>query len=67
MTAMADAPTVSVRHLAKRYGGVVALDDMNLEVKRGAIHAIVGENGAGKSTLMKALAASSDRMAAQSF
>jgi ribose transport system ATP-binding protein len=56
MTAMADAPTVSVRHLAKRYGGVVALDDMNLEVKRGAIHAIVGENGAGKSTLMKALA-----------
>src|SRR5450755_1064502 len=56
MTAMADAPMISVRHLAKRYGGVVALDDMNLEVRRGAIHAVVGENGAGKSTLMKALA-----------
>src|ERR1700688_3582548 len=52
----ADAPMISVRHLAKRYGGVIALDDMNLQVERGAIHAIVGENGAGKSTLMKALA-----------
>jgi ABC-type sugar transport system ATPase subunit len=47
---------ISVRHLAKRYGGVIALDDMNLTVNRGTIHAIVGENGAGKSTLMKALA-----------
>ena len=51
-----DAPLIDVRGLAKRYGGVVALDDMNLEVQRGDIHAIVGENGAGKSTLMKALA-----------
>jgi ribose transport system ATP-binding protein len=50
------ANLISVRHLAKRYGGVIALDDMNLAVKRGTIHAIVGENGAGKSTLMKALA-----------
>src|SRR5260370_16050340 len=53
---MAEPPMIAVRHLAKRYGGVVALDDMNLEVRRGEIHAIVGENGAGKSTLMKALA-----------
>ena len=49
-------PVVSVRHLAKRYGGVVAMADVNLEVERGTIHALVGENGAGKSTLMKALA-----------
>ncbi len=50
------APLVRVRDLVKRYGGVVALDRMNLEVQRGALHAIVGENGAGKSTLMKILA-----------
>ena len=53
---MAATPILSVRNLAKRYGGVTALKDMNLRVERGAIHAVVGENGAGKSTLMKALA-----------
>src|SRR5271154_5539982 len=53
---MPETPILSVRNLAKRYGGVVALSDMNLRVERGAIHAVVGENGAGKSTLMKALA-----------
>ncbi len=49
-------PMISVSKLAKRYGGVVALDDMNLSVEAGTIHAVVGENGAGKSTLMKVLA-----------
>jgi ribose transport system ATP-binding protein len=53
---MPDAPLLSVRHLTKHYGGVIALADMNLEVERGTIHAVVGENGAGKSTLMKVLA-----------
>jgi ribose transport system ATP-binding protein len=47
---------VEVDGLNKRYGGVVALDEMNLTVHRGTIHAIVGENGAGKSSLMKILA-----------
>ncbi len=47
---------VSVRDLVKRYGGVVALDRMRLEVEAGDVHAVVGENGAGKSTLMKILA-----------
>ena len=47
---------VSVRDLGKRYGGVVALEGMSLDVRRGQIHAVVGENGAGKSTLMKILA-----------
>ncbi len=51
-----ETPLVSVKNLVKRYGGVVALDSMNLEVQRGTVHAVVGENGAGKSTLMKALA-----------
>ena len=49
-------PLVRVRDLVKRYGGVVALDRMNIEVERGTVHAVVGENGAGKSTLMKVLA-----------
>jgi ABC-type sugar transport system ATPase subunit len=47
---------IEVRDLTKRYGGVVALADMNLTVERGTVHAVVGENGAGKSTLMKILA-----------
>ena len=53
---MVDTPLIRVRDLVKRYGGVIALDSMNLEVQRGTVHAIVGENGAGKSTLMKVLA-----------
>ncbi len=52
---MDDTPLVAVRGLRKRYGGVVAVDNMNLIVRRGDVHAVVGENGAGKSTLMKAL------------
>ncbi len=53
---MADTALIEVRALAKRYGGVVALENMNLLVQAGTIHAVVGENGAGKSTLMKVLA-----------
>ena len=38
---MPEPPMISVRNLAKRYGGVVALDDMNLTVEQGTIHAVV--------------------------
>jgi simple sugar transport system ATP-binding protein len=52
----ASAPvTVRLRGIGKRFPGVIANDDINIDVRRGTIHAIVGENGAGKSTLMKIL------------
>jgi general nucleoside transport system ATP-binding protein len=46
---------IELRDIVKRFPGVVANDGVNLSVRPGTIHAIVGENGAGKSTLMKTL------------
>ncbi|MCW5222390.1 sugar ABC transporter ATP-binding protein [Verminephrobacter aporrectodeae subsp. tuberculatae] len=46
---------LEMRDIRKTFSGVVALDKVNLRVRAGEIHAIVGENGAGKSTLMKVL------------
>ncbi len=54
MEAPADA-AVELRGITKRFPGVVANRDINIVVRRGQVHAIVGENGAGKSTLMKIL------------
>lgn len=53
---MSDSPILFVRNVARRFGGTVVLEDMNLMIERGSIHALVGESGAGKSTLTKVLA-----------
>ena len=44
-----------MKNITKEFPGVKALDNVNLQVRPGEIHALVGENGAGKSTLMNVL------------
>lgn len=50
------SPLLAVASLAKRFGGVVATDDVNLEIETGSLQCIIGPNGAGKSTLFALLA-----------
>ena len=46
------ATILKVQNVNKRFGGLKALDEVNLEVEEGSVHAIIGPNGAGKSTLL---------------
>ena len=51
-----DTPyAIEMLHITKRFPGIIANDDITLQLKKGEIHALLGENGAGKSTLMSVL------------
>ncbi len=47
---------LSIKNITKRYPGVVALDKVSIDFRKGEVHALLGENGAGKSTFIKAIA-----------
>jgi len=55
-TATAKPVVIEADSITKRFGGVVAVNDVSVAVRAGEIYALVGENGAGKSTLMRILA-----------
>ncbi len=51
----ATAPIMELRHITKQFPGVMALSGVDLDIRPGEVHALVGENGAGKSTLIKVM------------
>ena len=48
-------PLIRVKNLVRRFGGIVATDNLSLDVTKGELHAIIGPNGAGKTTLISQL------------
>jgi branched-chain amino acid transport system ATP-binding protein len=56
---MTDRPIVAARGVTRRFGGLVALDGIDLDIPRGIVQAIIGPNGSGKTTLLNALSGAS--------
>src|SRR5919204_1932525 len=54
--AVSETPTLELRGVSKHFGSVQALTDVDFDVRRGEVMALVGDNGAGKSTLIKCVA-----------
>ena len=52
---MSESPVIDVRHLSRRFGERVAVNDVSFTVERGAIYGLLGPNGAGKSTIIRML------------
>jgi len=55
MTPETQAPAIELRSVSKRFGSVIALNDVSIKVNPGQVHCLLGDNGAGKSTLIKIL------------
>jgi branched-chain amino acid transport system ATP-binding protein len=56
---MSNPPIIAARGVTRRFGGLVALDGIDLDVPRGIVQAIIGPNGSGKTTLLNALSGAS--------
>ena len=52
---MAEDYVIEMLHITKEFPGIKANDDITLQLRKGEVHALLGENGAGKSTLMSVL------------
>ena len=50
-----DVSILTVNNLTKQFGGLVAIDDLDMDVKESSIHSVIGPNGAGKTTLFNCI------------
>src|SRR5690349_3837009 len=55
MSAAIDTPLLTVEHLTMRFGGLVAINDLSFQARRGEITALIGPNGAGKTTVFNCI------------